>query len=109
MDLRDVYKTEKGKDVYTKTSKTENTSSFNDAYVYWLELKVGQLTKQALVLSDFNLKDKLECLAKKECWTDSEDFNPCEFSGGNYDDAYFGGTTDGKTYLAREILKEYYK
>jgi len=39
-------------------------------------------------------------------WTDEEDFCPCDFSGGNYDDAYSGGRKDGETSLAREILDQ---
>lgn len=51
--------------------------------------------------------NKLEILAKRVCWSDNlEDFNPMDYSGGNYDDAYYGGTSDGETLLAREILSE---
>lgn len=42
-------------------------------------------------------------------WTETKDpwgFNPADFSGGNYDDAYYGGQTDGETSLAREVLEE---
>lgn len=43
--------------------------------------------------------------ANRETLTDnSEDFNPYDFFGGNMDDAYFGGSEDGETELAREVL-----
>ena len=54
------------------------------------------------------MKKFLEELAKIETWADSNDFNPLLFSGGNYDDAYYGGATDGETNLARELLKRFF-
>jgi hypothetical protein len=48
----------------------------------------------------------LKDVAKQERWIDDENFNPCDFSGGNYDDAYWGGNGDGKIGLAREILEK---
>jgi hypothetical protein len=36
--------------------------------------------------------------------TDPYGFNPCDFSGGNYDDAYYGGVDDGETGVARSVL-----
>ena len=53
------------------------------------------------------LKTKLQKLAQLETWDDAEDFCPCDFCGGNYDDSYYGGQSDGKTKLAREILEEF--
>jgi hypothetical protein len=56
------------------------------------------------------LKERLEKeVAQHECWIDSRDFNPCDFSGGNYDDAYYGGSADGRASLARELLKEFFE
>lgn len=49
---------------------------------------------------------KLLKQAERRMWTESEGFNPCDFSGGNYDDAYYGGTDDGETSLAREVLEQ---
>ena len=46
----------------------------------------------------------LRALAKSKAWSDDEEFNAHEFSGGNFDDAYAGGTADGEIMLAREIL-----
>ena len=56
-----------------------------------------------------DLKELLENIAKRETWLDDEDFNPYDFSGGNYDDAYFSGREDGRTELARELLNLYFK
>lgn len=54
------------------------------------------------------LKTKLELLAKRECWVHDEDFNPMEYSGANYDDAYYGGREDGEAILAKDILEEFF-
>lgn len=52
-----------------------------------------------------DIKQKLEALARRSTWTeDPEEFNPYEQSGGNFDDAYFAGCSDGATVLARELL-----
>lgn len=53
------------------------------------------------------LLEYLKKLAARETWYDDGDFNPCNFSGGNYDDAYYGGSEDGRTELAREILASF--
>ena len=50
------------------------------------------------------LIEKLKTLAKKECWLDDDDFNPYDFSGGNYNDAFWGGHDAGEIQLAQEIL-----
>lgn len=52
------------------------------------------------------LIEKLRKAAARETWADADDFNTCLLSGGNYDDAYYGGFEDGFTNLAREILEE---
>lgn len=55
------------------------------------------------------MKEELIALANRTCWTDDmEDFNPYENAGGNIDDAYFGGASDGETILARELLKKFF-
>lgn len=51
-----------------------------------------------------HLHDKLSKLARQEAQADDEDFNAYEFSGGNFDDAYYIGTVDGRIHLARELL-----
>lgn len=56
-----------------------------------------------------DLKELLEDIAKCETWTDDEDFNPYDFSGGNYDDAYWSGRNDGRIAVARELLNIYFK
>ena len=50
------------------------------------------------------LKAKLEKLAARNCWSDDDTMNTYDYSGGNYDDAYYGGVSDGEACLAREIL-----
>ena len=49
--------------------------------------------------------EKLKKLAFTEAACDYEDFNPYDVSGGNFDDAYYAGCTDGEILLAREVLK----
>lgn len=44
-------------------------------------------------------------LAESPAAIDDSGFNPCDYSGGNYDDAYYMGSSDGGILLAREILK----
>jgi len=46
----------------------------------------------------------LRKIAKQQTWYDDPDFLVCDYAGGNIDDAYYGGTTDGETRLARGIL-----
>lgn len=50
--------------------------------------------------------EKLKKLAATDCSFDNEDFNAYDYSGGNYDDAYYMGSTDGEISLAREILAD---
>jgi hypothetical protein len=47
---------------------------------------------------------KLKNLAASETWFEDEDFDPMDFSGENFHDAYDGGLEDGRVDLAREIL-----
>lgn len=54
---------------------------------------------------DAKMKKMLEELAARKCWSDSEEFDPYSSSGGNFDDAYYGGVSDGEAFLARELLK----
>lgn len=53
--------------------------------------------------------ERLKRLAQRETWTenaekDGELMNPSEYSGGNFDDAYYGGQSDGETEMAQEVL-----
>jgi hypothetical protein len=53
--------------------------------------------------------EKLKKLAKlKTCEENSEEeyFNPSDWFGGNYDDAYAGGVTTGTIDMARQVLTE---
>jgi hypothetical protein len=47
---------------------------------------------------------ELEPDANREAWSDREDFNAPDYSGGNFDDAYEGGVKDGETGTARYLL-----
>ncbi len=49
---------------------------------------------------------KLEALAAKKTWGDGEEYNPMDQSGGNFDDCYDRGCTDGEVNLARELLPQ---
>ena len=60
------------------------------------------------VINLHTLQHKLEELAKKEIWTDDDDYNPCEYSGYNFDDAFRGGREAGEVELARELLREWF-
>jgi len=51
------------------------------------------------------VKTFLEQIAKRKAWSDDEDFLPYEYCDANYDDAYWGGVSDGETQMARQILK----
>lgn len=56
-----------------------------------------------------NLKAKLESLANKKIATDNEDFDVCDYCGGNYDDAFSMGGRCGEVELARELLEEFFQ
>ena len=57
------------------------------------------------------MKAKLEKIAQRKCWTDLEEGEEYPdidgYAGGNIDDAYSGGTSDGETCLARELLEQF--
>lgn len=55
------------------------------------------------------LKEHLMEIAKKKAWSDDEDFSAYDYSGGNFDDAYYGGASDGEVLLARQILEEFFE
>lgn len=56
------------------------------------------------------LKEKLETLAKQECWEDVLDDDTIidDMAGGNEDDAYYGGLNSGEILLARRLLSEFF-
>ena len=54
-----------------------------------------------------DLRTYLEEIASRAVWNDAAGFSPFDYSGGNYDDAYYGGCDDGKVLLARELLKKF--
>lgn len=47
----------------------------------------------------------VEQIAKRKALSDNEDFVPDKYCGGNYNDAYYGGVSDGETFMARKILE----
>lgn len=54
------------------------------------------------------LKAYLEEIAAEGCWADEDDYvNPFENSGGNFDDAYYGGIDTGRVTLARRLLEKF--
>jgi hypothetical protein len=57
------------------------------------------------MLSEKTIAD-LIVSAKRKAWYDDDEFNANDYSGGNFDDAYYGGTEDGGTQMARDILDE---
>jgi hypothetical protein len=61
------------------------------------------------VIQQAELKAKLEKLSTRKCWQDNPDFSACDYSGGNFDDAYSGGFDDGTASLAKELLETYFK
>lgn len=57
------------------------------------EEKLKQLVK--LIQSYYDEKDI----------TETEDFNPADYAGGNFDDAFYQGQLNGKIQLAKDIRK----
>jgi len=75
----------------------------------WVEKGIKKNIKtKGLKMSIQELKDFLEKKADRELWTDDDNFNPMDFSGGNFDDAYYAGVSDGAASLAKTILKKYF-
>lgn len=52
------------------------------------------------------LYDRLIKLAADEAQADDPDFNPMDYSGGNFDDAHSMGVDDGYIYLAQDIISQ---
>jgi hypothetical protein len=48
--------------------------------------------------------EQLQSTAKIKMASEDEDFEPCDFSGGNFDDAYYMGVQDGEIEMARKML-----
>lgn len=55
-----------------------------------------------------DLKKYLQELSSKDAAIESEDFSAYDASGGNFDDAYSIGVSDGEISLARELLDKYF-
>lgn len=54
------------------------------------------------------LKKFLEEIAKDDPRCEQEGFNPYDDFGGNMDDSFYGGMEDGRIYLAKAILEEFF-
>ena len=54
------------------------------------------------------LEQHLRKLANQSLLSDDEEFNPQDYAGGNYDDAYNMGVQDGEVLFARELLRDYF-
>ncbi len=50
------------------------------------------------------LKASLQEVADKTAWQDDKEFMPDDYAGGNIDDAYNGGVSDGEILMARVVL-----
>ncbi len=47
----------------------------------------------------------IKSVAKQQLVSEADDWNPCDYAGGNYDDAYDLGVTSGEIFFARELLR----
>lgn len=47
---------------------------------------------------------EIKTIAETKLVSDNEDFCANDYSGGNFDDAYYMGTTDGEILMARNVL-----
>ncbi len=56
-----------------------------------------------------SIKEYLEKIARQKACQDEEDFNPQDYAGGNYDDAFALGEDDGEIFLARALLDKFFK
>ena len=54
------------------------------------------------------IKEYLEKIAAQKACQDEDDFNPQDYAGGNYDDAFALGEDDGEIFLARALLKKFF-
>lgn len=53
------------------------------------------------------LIDRIREYASREMHQEDDDFNPMDYAGGNFDDAFNLGTQDGWTECARALLMEF--
>lgn len=49
----------------------------------------------------------LKTVAARDAHSDREDFTPDDAAGGNIDDAYDAGCTDGEIFLARWLVEKF--
>ena len=55
------------------------------------------------------LVEKLKTIAKQPAALDNDDFTAYDYSGGNYDDAFYLGVAQGEVSLARELLETFFE
>jgi hypothetical protein len=70
------------------------------------EDQVRSLVKGTTVAKAVEVLERLKKLAALKIASDNEDFNACDYSGGNYDDAFDIGEWCGKVQAARDLLDE---
>jgi len=57
-----------------------------------------------------DLEKELREIVEEGCAeSNNDDFNVCDYSGGNIDDAYQLGVDAGQYYLAASLLKKHFK
>lgn len=63
---------------------------------------------QRKVKNAFKLKELLDSIQPFDQSIYEDDFNPMDWSGGNFDDAYYGGVEHGRQQLADQIKELLY-
>jgi hypothetical protein len=69
---------------------------------------VADLMEEVLAAAEFalELRERLVIVAAEKATFDRDDWNAHDAFGGNMDDAYEGGVSDGRIELARELLSK---
>jgi hypothetical protein len=69
---------------------------------------VADLMEEVLDAAEFalELRERLVIVAAEKATFDRDDWNAYDAFGGNMDDAYEGGVSDGRIELARELLSK---
>lgn len=65
---------------------------------------MSDIKQEGWAVINADLLKTLRMAAGLKCWSDNPDFVVNDWSGGNEDDAYAGGYSDGETMLARYVL-----
>lgn len=56
---------------------------------------------------DKKIIDYIKEVASQDMYYDNPDFNPCDHAGGNFDDAFQLGMSDGEIMFARTLLEKF--